>query len=296
MNITITGSLGHISKPLTENLVKKGHHVTVISSKADKQAAIEALGATAAIGSLEDIAFLTKAFTGADVVYCMVPPNYFAESNVLDYYKRLGTNYVEAIKQSGVKRVIHLSSYGAHLEKGTGLIVGSHNVEEMLNKIPGISVTHMRPAYFNYNFNNFIGVIKHTGMIMANYGGDDKLVFVSPLDIAAAIADEVDTPRTGVNVRYVASEELTGNEIATTLGEAVGKPDLKWRVIPDEQMQAAMEGSGLPASLAAMFVEMFSAMRQGKLSEEYYKNPPAEMGKERLKDFAKEFAENYNAA
>jgi nucleoside-diphosphate-sugar epimerase len=62
MNIVLTGSLGHISKPLAEDLIQKGHAVTVISSKAAKQKDIEALGAKAAIGSIEDVAFLTKAF------------------------------------------------------------------------------------------------------------------------------------------------------------------------------------------------------------------------------------------
>lgn len=53
MKIIVTGSLGNISKPLTENLVQKGHQVTVISSNADKQKEIEVLGAAAAIGKIE---------------------------------------------------------------------------------------------------------------------------------------------------------------------------------------------------------------------------------------------------
>lgn len=36
--------------------------VTVISSKAERKLAIEAIGATAAIGSMDDAIFLTKAF------------------------------------------------------------------------------------------------------------------------------------------------------------------------------------------------------------------------------------------
>src|SRR6185312_1030183 len=54
MNIVLTGSLGHISKPLTQILVQKGHSVTVISSKAERQKDIEALGAKVAIGTMED--------------------------------------------------------------------------------------------------------------------------------------------------------------------------------------------------------------------------------------------------
>lgn len=74
MKVTVTGSLGYISTPLIQELVKKGHLVTVISSKAEKQKDIEALGAKAAIGVMEDTSFLTDTFSGADAVYCMLAP------------------------------------------------------------------------------------------------------------------------------------------------------------------------------------------------------------------------------
>jgi len=78
MKFVVTGSLGNISKPLAEKLVAAGHQVTIISSKADKTAQIEVLGASAAIGSVDDVVFLTQTFTGADAVYTMVPPNFGA--------------------------------------------------------------------------------------------------------------------------------------------------------------------------------------------------------------------------
>ena len=37
MKIVVTNSLGNISKPLTQQLVQRGHSVTVISSKAERQ-------------------------------------------------------------------------------------------------------------------------------------------------------------------------------------------------------------------------------------------------------------------
>ncbi|NVM66639.1 hypothetical protein FHW88_004957 [Mucilaginibacter sp. SG538B] len=42
--------------------------------------------------------------------------------------------YAEAIQSSGVKKVVYLSSYGAGLDKRTGVIVGSHLSEGILNK------------------------------------------------------------------------------------------------------------------------------------------------------------------
>lgn len=292
MKIIVTGSLGHISKPLTEELVSKGHDVTLISSSADKQSAIEAMGATAAIGSVDDVDFLVKTFTGAEAVYCMTPPN-FSEQDQVAYYEHVGKKYTEAIKQSGVKRALLLSSYGAHLEKGTGLIVGSHYNEKAFDDLKGVVVTHIRPGYFYYNLLNFTNMIKHAGFIGANYGEDDKLVLVSPKDIAAAIADEITQPATENKVRYVASDDRSCSEIAKVLGEAIGKPDLQWKTLTNEQMQSGMEANGMSKALAAVFVELGEATHKGLLREEYDLQPPV-MGKVKLEDFAKEFAEAYN--
>jgi uncharacterized protein YbjT (DUF2867 family) len=294
MKIVVTGSLGNISKPLTKELVKKGHSVTVISSKPERKKDIEALDASAAIGTIEDSEFLTRVFKGADAVYCMVPPNYNNEPDLIAYYRRIANYYHKAIKQSGVKRGVFLSSYGAHLEKGTGVIVGSHEAEQILNGLPDAAITHIRPATFYNNLYGYINMIKKQGFIAANYGGEDRIVLVSPIDIAGAVADEIETPLTGKNVRYVSSDELTCNEAAHALGEAIGKPDLKWKTLTDGEMQKILELTGMSQNRAAIFVELQEAIHKGILAEDYYLNRPPVLGKVKIKDFAKEFAIEYN--
>src|SRR5260221_6261236 len=115
MKITLTGSLGHISQPLTIELVQKGHIVTVISSKPEKQKDIAALGALAAIGTMEDADFLTKTFSGADAVYTMVAGgNFFTpDFDLIAYGARLSNHYAQAVQQSGVTPVVHLRSISA---------------------------------------------------------------------------------------------------------------------------------------------------------------------------------------
>lgn len=288
MNIVITGSLGHIGKPLAENLVQKGHAVTVVSSNPDKQKAIETLGATAAIGSLEDIDFLTTTFTGADAVFAMVPPN-FAETNVVTYYRRIGNNYLQTIAKAGVKRVVLLSSYGAHLAKDTGFILGAHHAETILNKLPDVSITHLRAGYFYYNLFGFIDMIKGAGFMGANYGGDDRMALVSPIDIAAAAAEELLESAPGQTIRYVVSDERTTSEIAHVLGNAIGKPDLTWELLTSEQMKEGMEKRGLPAHVITNFVELGASLHSGALLEDYEQHKPT-LGNVKLEDFAKEFA------
>jgi uncharacterized protein YbjT (DUF2867 family) len=295
MKLVITGSLGHISRPLITELVQNGHSVTVISSKPERQKDIEALRATAAIGSIEDAHFLASAFGGADAIYTMVPPtNYFsADLDIHAYWLGIGHNYAKAIEKSGVRRVVHLSSIGAHLETGSGLILGHRAVEDILRKLSNVSITFLRPSGFYYNLYSFVARIKNQGFIAANYGAEEMLIWVSPIDIAAVAAEELETPGVGGNVRYIASDERTGNETATILGEAIGKPDLKWVLISNQEMKSGLQAAGMNPTIADGMVEMFDSQQKGDLSADYYRNRPAVMGKIKLTDFAKEFAAVY---
>jgi len=296
MKIIVTGSLGYVGKPLTEELIKKGHSVTVISSNADKQKDIEALGAKAAIGTMEDVDFLTDTFSGADAVYCMLaligsfadPAN--SADKVIKQADAVANNYVQAIERSGVKRVVYLSSIGADMEKDSGLIIIHHNAENTLNKLPSdVSVSFMRPSGFYKNLFAFVPAIKSQGLIAASYGGDDLNILVSNIDIAEAIVEELESTTTGRKVRYVASDILTCNEAAGILGTAIGKPELKWVTISDEQQLNGYKAHGMNDSLALKFVEMNASIHNGKFYEDYNRHKPT-LGKVKLKDFAKEFA------
>ncbi len=285
MKIVVTGSLGNISKPLTQELVQKGHSVTVISSKAERQKDIEALGAIPAFGSLENPEFLATTFKGADAVYCMIPFD-FKAADQKKYFQKIGDNYVQAIKHTGIKQTVFLSGWTAD-------IVSSYNTNDILSQLSSISVLELRPGSFYTNMYDYIDMIKDKGVIMANYGGEDRIAFVSPNDIATVAAEELITPFQGKKIRYIASEELTCNEAAAILGEAVGKPDLRWITITDEQMQNGLIQSGIPLHLAKDLVDMQAAMHSGIIFENYMRNKPV-LGNTKMTDFAKEFAAVYN--
>jgi len=295
MNIVLTGSLGNIGRPLTQALVQKGHSVTVISSKAERKMEIEALGATAAVGTMQDVDFLTATFNGADIVYLMetldVAGGFFHQDvDFVATISKIGENYKQAVEQSGVKRVVHLSSIGAHMAKGNGILIFHYNVEHILRELPDdVSIKFMRPVGFYNNLFSFIRNIKAQGTIISNYGGDKKEPWVSPLDIAAAITEEMEKPFEGRPVRYIASDEASPDEVAKILGEAIGKPDLKWSVIPDDQLLSAWLGAGMNRQIARGFVEMQASQGSGVLYEDYYLHPPV-LGKVKLQAFAKEFA------
>ncbi|MDR3713854.1 MAG: NAD(P)H-binding protein [Puia sp.] len=305
MKIIVTGSLGNISKPLTERLVSRGHTVCVVSSNAKKRDAIENLGAMPAIGSIADVAFLTDTFKGADAVYAMIPLN-FTEPDLGEYLRRMAKNYAQALKQAGTKRVVVMSGWAADLTR-------SENVEDVFDGLT-TSLTIMRPASFYTNFYQSIDLIKgkgvigkfltlrysglwalltgKTGLLMGNYGGDDRIVFVSPKDIADAVAEELTLNPQKTTIRYVGSEEMTCNEAAKIIGTAVGKPWLKWVLLSDKEMLQGLKMAKVPEKLAETLVEMQAAMHSGKTLENFHRSQP-KMGKVKLADFAEEFAGVY---
>lgn len=299
MNIVLTGSLGTIGKTLTPELVKKGHSVTVISSKAERQHDIEALGATAAIGTIQDADFLAATFNGADVVYLMeawegIGSIFDKGIDFVAEFKKIGNKYKQAVERSGVKQVVHLSSVGAHTDKVNGSLFVHYMVENILRELPNdVAIKFMRPVGFYTNLFRSMQTIKTQDAIVQSYGGDQKEPWVSPLDIAATIAEEMETPFEGRTIQYIASDEVSPNEVAKILGEAIGKPELTWSVMPGEQLRNGMLSAGVNEWIANGNVEMQASQASGVLYEDYYRHQPT-LGKVKLTDFANEFAQAYN--
>lgn len=299
MKIVLTGSIGNIGMPLTKELVQEGHAVTVISSNAERIPAIEALEAKAAIGSMFDADFLAATFQGADVVYLMetldAAGGFFDKDvDFIASINQIGYNYKKAVTQSGVKKVVHLSSVGAHTNIGVGILIFHRNVEAILKELPAdVKIKFIRPVGFYTNMRSFVRSIKNKGAIVSNYGGDQKEPWVSPLDIAKVIAEAINTPFEGRTTRYVASDEVSPNEVAKALGAVIGKPDLQWQVIPDEQLLNNWLSIGFNEQIAKGFVEFQASMGTGALYEDYYRNKPV-LGEVKLADFAKDFVAMYN--
>lgn len=294
MKIIVTGSLGHISKPLAEKLIAENHDVTIISSKAEKVKEIEALGAKAAIGTVEDVDFLTSVFKGADAVYTMVPP-FLGAPDWKKHIAGIGENLAAAVKASGVKYVVNLSSIGAHMPDGCGPVSGLFFSEQAMNSLEGVNVKHLRPGFFFYNFFGNIGMIRHMGIIGGNYGAGARMALVHPDDIAEVAAAELSAlDFDGKTIRYIVGDIKTADEIASVLGAAIGKPDLKWVDFTDEDTMGALQQNGLPADIAKNYAEMGAAMRSGEMASEYNAQKSFTFEKTKLEHFSKQFAAVYS--
>ncbi|MCP2029670.1 uncharacterized protein YbjT (DUF2867 family) [Flavobacterium sp. HSC-32F16] len=288
MKIIVSGSLGNIGKPLAEKLINAGHDVTVISSDLNKKAAIENLGAKAAIGSVSDSTFLTETFNGADALFAMTPPN-LGGQNVIANTTEAGRAFAKAIAAASIKRVVMLSSIGADLPTGNGPIAGLYHIEKLYNEL-NTSVTFLRAGYFFNNFYNDVLMIKGVGIMGGNFPSDAKIPLVHPVDIAQAAAEELAETPSGKNIRYIISDVRTPGDIAKVLGTAIDKLDLPWVEFTDEQSLQGMTQAGIPEEIAKLYTEMGTGLRNGKIAEDFLKSNLSVDGKTKLEDFAKEFA------
>ena len=294
MHYVVTGSLGNTGKPIIEGLLKAGHVVTVVTSKPETAAKIEALGAKAAVGDLADAAFVTSAFANADAAYLMIPPK-MNTTNWRGDQNQISDSYIAAIKANDIRFVVLLSAVGAHKGQDIGPVSGLYDLEQKMKAVEGLNVKALRPSYFMQNLHSMTGMVKGMGIMGSNFG-DDKLVLVHTNDIAEAALDELlRLDFTRFQVRYIAGDEKTGAEIAQILGGAVGKPETPWIVFSDEQSKQGMLQAGMNQEVANNYTEMGAALRDGSMQADYMANRPT-LSKTKLEDFAKnEFAPAFNA-
>ncbi|MCT2562457.1 NAD(P)H-binding protein [Chryseobacterium herbae] len=294
MKIIITGSVGNVAKPLTQQLVAEGHDITVISSNESKISEIESIGAKAAIGSIANLDFLVKTFEGADAIFAMTPPNMGAV-NIVENTVNAGKNYAEAVKRNNIKRLVMLSSIGAESPVENGPIKSLYHIEKFYNDLENTSVTLLRAGYFYFNFFNDIPLIKGAGIMGGNYSGDTSIPLVHPNDIAGAAAEELVKNTDGKNIRYIISDVRKASDFASVFGAAIGKPELPWVEFSDEDSLNGMLQAGLPQEMAEMYTEMGRGVRTGVVQKDFIEHKASVDGKIKLEEFAKEFSAKFNS-
>lgn len=262
----ITGASGNTGGVIAENLLAAGENVRVIGRDARHLERFTQKGAEAHIADVSDPIALEKAFGGAKAVYAMIPPNLGAP-DVLAYSERVGSALAAAIAKSGVTRVVLLSSYGADKADKTGPVLGLHNLEKKLSGIAGLSVLFLRCGYFMENLLPQVGVIQTLGMLAGPVRSDLLLPMIATRDIGSAAADALlKLDFTGKQVRELQGErDVTYMEVAKIVGNAIGKPDLKYQQVPAAMLKPALMRMGMSSSMADMLFEMAEALNNGHM-------------------------------
>ncbi|HMF91219.1 MAG TPA: NmrA family NAD(P)-binding protein [Candidatus Angelobacter sp.] len=262
----ITGATGNTGTVAAKRLLAQGKKVRVIGRSADRLQPLATAGAEPFVAELSDAASLAKAFAGAEAVYVMIPPNP-ASTDPLADRERIADALVSALKTSGVKHAVSLSSVGADKPDKTGPVVGLHQLEEKLNLVPGLNTLHLRAGYFMENTLGQAGAIKMFGTTGGPLKPDLKLPFIATQDVGeAAAAALLKQDFTGHQTRELLGQrDLSMAEIAAIIGKGIGKPGLGYMQLPNMAVKPAFLQLGMSGAVADLILEMSDAMNSGHM-------------------------------
>lgn len=285
--IVVLGATGKVGGKIAEILLKSGHHVKLIARTSEKLKKYSGMDAEIIAADITDADIVAKAFENADSVYVMTPPNFTAIS-YRAFQRKVGYAIIGAIQKSGIKYVVNLSSCGAHIHEGNGLIAGLAEQEVKLNQLQNVNVLHLRPAYFMDNILLNIPLIKEMGINGTTADASHKIPMVATKDIAVIAANHlIYQDFSGKKVQPILGDrDYSFSELTRIIGNSIGKPDLPYIQFPTDQAKQAMVSQGLSEDVANDIIGMEASLKNGIMN--YEQRSPANTSPTSAESFAQE--------
>ncbi len=222
ITVAVAGATGKQGGALARVLLHRGHRVRALTRRPESKAAtdLQALGADIYQADFDDNVAVQRATAGADAFFLMATP-YGAG---VDAEVRQARAAAKAAKEAGVKHLVYSSVASA--DQGTGIphFDSKYEVEVYIRKL-GIPWTIVGPVFFMENLLGpmFIQGLR-AGTLSMPLPASRPLQLVTVEDIAGFVRVVLERPSEFQEKRIdIASDSLTGPEMAKTLSQANGR-------------------------------------------------------------------------
>jgi uncharacterized protein YbjT (DUF2867 family) len=284
--LLITGATGMIGSLLTEALVARGVEFSVMLRPGDSGDRFAGKpGVTATEGDFDDPASLRKALEGVDRAFLLTNSTERTEAQQIAF--------VEAAQAQRVEQVVYLSQLAAD-QRSPVRFLRYHGAVEAAFVSSTVGWTFVRPNLILQAYVPFAPVIGQ-GLLQAPIG-DAPVSVVDARDIAAvAVAALTEDGHAGKTYTVTGPAAVAHAEIATELGNAIGRP-VRFESIPPEAFLVALTGAGMPEWQAEGLVEDYAHYGRGEASAV---SPDVahvtSMSARSLHDFAADYAHAFGA-
>jgi uncharacterized protein YbjT (DUF2867 family) len=260
----VTGATGNTGSVVANQLLAAGKKVRGIGRSAERLQRLAHKGGEPFVADLTDREALTRAFRGCEGVYVMIPPDPSAP-DISALQHAVSESIAAALEQAGVQYAVALSSIGADKAEKTGPVVGLHRQEERLNRISGLNVLHLRAGYFMENTLMQAGLIHKTGTAVGPLSPQLRIPMIATRDIGSAAAEALLSLdfKSHQTRELMGPNDITMTEVASIIGKAIGKPDLKYAQAPNDQLHSAMLQMGMSEDFVSQILEMSAALNSG---------------------------------
>jgi uncharacterized protein YbjT (DUF2867 family) len=260
--IVITAPTGQIGRQVLAQVLNGGEPVRVIARDPAGLPIHVRERVEIVQGSHGDPDALDKAFAGADAVFWLLPPNPRAAS-VEAAFLEFSRPACDAFPRHGVERVVGVSAIGRGVTDNAGLVTASLAMDDLIAST-GVSYRALTMPSFMDNLLRQVEPIRNQGVFFDMVSGDRKAPTCAIRDIAAAAARLLlDESWSGVgSVPVLGPEDLSLDEMARIMSEALGKP-VRYQQIPPDAMRERLIGNGWTEAMAQGLVDMMLAKEEG---------------------------------
>lgn len=240
---SIIGITGRVGGGAATRLLEMGKQVRAIVRDEAKGQVWASKGASVAVADMTDADGLGRAIAGSDAVFVMLPPIFdplpgFPEA------KGLIDSLSVALRQSETKRIVALSTIGAHVTR-PNLLNGLHMMEESFRQLP-MPVTFLRPGWFMENHAGDVSSARSEGIIHSYLQPIEHAVpMIATKDIGTLAATLLLESWSGKRVvELEAKTRVSSADIAATLTDILGKP-VKAEPVPRAQWEEIFRTQGM---------------------------------------------------
>jgi uncharacterized protein YbjT (DUF2867 family) len=256
----VMGITGKVGGATATHLLTKGKKVRALVRDRAKAARWADQGVELVDGDWNDAASIKRALRGVEGAFVMLPP-IWAPSPDFREAKGVIANYVEALTQVPVPRVVALSSMGANRASGMGLITALSLMEQGFRDL-NLPIAYARAGGFFENFLYGFHVAQGGTLPVFYDPTHRKSTMVATNDIGAEIASLLSGPAwLGRRIIELGSM-VSADEVAAQLGEVM-KRDVKAVAVPRAAWPDTFEQFGIPKGQSAPAETMYEAVNAG---------------------------------
>lgn len=259
----ILGATGHVGSEVAKNLISRGENITVVTHDPDKKEAWTMRGAEVAVVDIHETEALAKLFQTGQRLFFLNPP---ADPSLDSVKEEKITMYsiLEALKDSGIEKVVAESTYGAQPGDGIGDLGVLQEMEEGLKEL-GVSTTILRAAYYMSNWDHFLESAKSESQIYTLYPLDFKIPMVAPADIGKVAAELLQAPLSSEGIYHIEGpEKYSALDVAKAFSKALGK-EVTVKVLSEGEWEPWL----LKMGFSQIAAESMIRMTEITLAEDY---------------------------
>lgn len=256
----VMGITGKVGGAAATHLLAQGRKVRALVRDRAKAASWSDQGVELVDGDWNDAASIKRALRGVDGAFVMLPP-IWAPSPDFREAKGVIANYVEALSQAAVPRVVALSSMGADRTSGMGLITALSLLEQAFRDLT-LPIAFVRAGGFFENFLYGLHVAQGGTLPVFNDPTHRKSTMVATNDIGAEIASLLSGPAWLGHRIIELGSMVSADEVAAQLSEVM-KRDVKAVAVPRADWPHTFEQFGIPKGKSAPAETMYEAVNAG---------------------------------